>query len=166
MTRIDAAKIAAASLCLAAGVVAYVAFRGKGVPGERSYFYDLSEERLYTARTTELLPTDGVGGAPGDGVLAFVYTCKGGKERNIAFLQTFTPELSAKMREADAAHSAGRPPPEEIQDRVFLSSNTLVRRVGSGDWVPRSSDEGQAIIAILTRPCEGGGFPKLCSPDD
>ncbi|MCB1246650.1 MAG: hypothetical protein KDB69_05245, partial [Acidimicrobiia bacterium] len=68
--------------------------------------------------------------------------------------------------EADAAEAEGRPVPAQLQDRAYLTENTLVRAPDGGEWVPKSSDRARAIVAVMASKCENGSFPKTCDPAD
>lgn len=161
--------IAAAVLLLAAVVVALLAMNRAG-PGDLAYYYDLSEQRLYTAPAGQIPPHRGVGGEAGDGVLAVVYVCgedrKSKAERKIAYLMTYSPELGALMARAAAAVGGDGTYPEQLEDRVWVSTNTLVRAPDDAEWHAMNSAEGQAALAVLSMECEDGRYPTVCSPAD
>lgn len=165
----DSVKLGlAAAIILAAVGITFAVLRGKGV-GEVAYYYDLSERRLYTAPTGQIPPLPGVGGASGDGVLAVVYVCgkdpsKG--ERKVAYLMTYTPELGKLKAQAEQATKGQAEYPQQLQDRSWVNANTLVRTPEDTEWHPISSDAGQAALAVLSRKCEDGSYPTVCSPAD
>jgi len=169
------------ALVAAAGVlVLFLLYRlfaggaGAGI-GERAYFYDLSADKLFVDDARQHPPIfgrpDGSRGDPEDmdGVLAMVYVCGpdcGSGERRIAYLKKYTDEMKRLRDQWDAAMAEGRPGPEEVRDRVFVSENTLVRAVDGESWYSESSEEGQQIMAVLSRKCPNGEFPTLCDPGD
>lgn len=168
-------------MLLGAALIGVVSLRGTSL-GDRDFYYDESERRLFVAPASRRPPIDGVGGAKRDGVRAIVGVCGPDAERpdeaDILYLQRFTPELIALLEQNDRAAAAGEPGPPEVQDRIFLSEHTLVRRPdparGSephldpdgAEWHPIGSPEGQEIIAAVRRPCPDGSHPRLVTPDD
>jgi hypothetical protein len=153
--------------CLLLLVVAYRVLRAAPSHGERSYWYDVSEKRLYTGPKDLVPPQDGVGGASGDAYLATVISWKkDGSDKTVAFLISYTDELHSLLEQQRDAKAQGQPPPEKLGDRLWVTANTLVRTPDSAQWQPKSSPAGQRILAVLTTRGPGGDFPQVCSPDD
>lgn len=158
----------AAVALLVAGVLALRLFGASHEIGDRAFYFDESEAKLYVGPAGQYPPLRGIGGAPEDGVSAMVYVCTedaSKDDRRIAYLQKYTPELIAELEKARREHDEQGSISEPI-DRRYMSAQTLVRRVDEDQWHPQSSPEGQAIIAVLTQRCENGNYPRLCSPDE
>lgn len=136
--------------------------------GKMAYYYDESAERLFVSRANQLAPIPGTDGPEADGVLAVVYTCgtTTDEELQIAYLQRLDDELKAKWEAWLATEGAEGQGPPEVEDRVYVSAHTLVRRPGEGEWYAKSSREGQAIVRVLTEKCANGAYPRLCDPKD
>ena len=116
------------------------------------WFYDQSEKRLYTALPDIPPPDKGVGGKQDDGVRAVVVAFRGAKSdsrnRRIAYLQTYTPELKSLLERVRAARVARRTFDGRIpsRDSDYFQTNTLVSRVEPPDWHSSSSPQGQRIM--------------------
>ena len=153
---------------LIAAFLAYRALTGSHEVGDRAFYYDESERKLYVGPAGQFPPLGGIGGASGDGVIAMVYTCTedpSKADRQIAYLQKFTPELVAKLEANEQEHKATGTVTQPL-DRGYMTEQTLVRRVDEEAWHSQSSPEGQEIISVLSRRCDNGQFPRLCSPDE
>lgn len=146
-------------------VVAYRLLASSHPAGERMYWYDVSEKKLFVAGKDLPTPQAGVGGAPNDAYRAVVISFEGG-EKEVAYLESFTDELIELQEKAREARAAGSEGPEKIKDRLWVTANTLVRTLDSEEWRPMSSPQGLKIQAILTKRGPGGSFPRICSPDD
>lgn len=152
-----------------AGVVAMRFFASAGGVGEEAFYFDESGGELFVADAGLRPPIRGVIGNEVDGVRAIVYVAGADPsvgERRIAYLQTFTDELKAEYERWDAGQAEGRPVQTKIDDRVYVSDNTLVRTVDDPTWHPSTSAEGRAIKAVLTRRAENGQFPTIVDPSD
>lgn len=125
-----------------------------GKPGK--YFYDLSEQRLYTVPHETLPPDLGIGGAPDDGMEALVVRCpKCGASRNrIVYLTKLAPELRQRILADRASESGGRG-----YSRAEIFQQTLVCRFGEDVWHPLSTDEGKAIRDSWAGTCPEHGEP-------
>lgn len=165
----NAVKIGVAVVLLVAAGLIGLAFWTDTELGDRDYYYDESEGTLFVAAASLRAPIEGVGGAKGDGVRAVVGIC-GEADRaptvdDILYLERFTPELIALFEENDRAAAEGRAGPGEVQDRVYLSEQTLVRAPGDTEWHAQSSVEGQAVLGRVREKCEDGSYPRLVTPD-
>jgi hypothetical protein len=145
---------------------AYWLLRPAHPVGERTFWYDLSEKKLFVARPDLTPPQDGLGGEPGDAFPATVIAWEGSSEQTVAFLTSFTPELRDLHQQAQELKAQGLPPPDKIGDRLWVTRNTLVRTVDSDQWHPKDSPAGLKIVGVLARRGQNGGFPRICSPDD
>lgn len=141
-----------------------------GHAGNRVWFYDESEKKLYSMPDTTIPPDKGIGGPSGDGEKAVVVTFgKDWHDRTnwrIAYLQKYTPELKKALDElmiARAAHRVfdGSAPSRQSE---YFQSNTLLKRVEDHDWYPANSDEGKKILTEWRawRGANGSG-PVICS---
>ncbi|MBK7403302.1 MAG: hypothetical protein IPJ41_01380 [Phycisphaerales bacterium] len=158
--------VVAVVLLVAAGLIVMFFLRARST-GDVAYYYDVSEKKLYAAKAAQVPPLPGVGGESGDGVVAVVVVC-GGKtsERKIAYLMTYSPELASAMKQAEASRNGQGAYPEQLNDRAWVGTNTLVRREDDPSWHAMSSSEGQAALAVLNAKCEDGSYPRVCSPAD
>jgi hypothetical protein len=153
MERTQAFKLGAVVVILGAAIAIWLATRTTPV-GQRIYFYDLSEKKLFTAPRDAFAPIDGVGGEAGDGVEAVVVCCPecGRDHMRIAYLQSHTSEFKSKDEEA---RRAGQAIPDLTRQWVW--ANTLVKLVDASDWHPSTSKEGAQIVAGLKRKCQTHG---------
>ena len=133
----------------------------------QTWYYDLSEGRLYAAALSSIPPLDGIGGERGDGVEAIVIApegrCDDAGARRIAYLQTFTDEYKRLKTEAHKTGTAN-----QTADRAFQATNTLVKRVDDAEWVIANSPEGEAIIMefnTMMMSRDGGVRWRPCKPD-
>lgn len=135
------------------------------------WFYDESEKRIYTAASDIFPPHKGIGGKKDDGVRAVVVAFRGeqadAKERRIAYLETYTPELKALLENVRAARAAGQPFNGRIpsRDSDYFQINTLVRSPDEAMWHPTSSAAGQKLMSAwrLWRGPDGQP-PVVCVP--
>lgn len=161
------AALAIAAAAALAGAAAWLIFLRPGGGGERTYYYDLSAERLFAAPDNQPLPIPGVDGPERDGVLAFVITCTGDcspDARRIAFLVSHTDEYATLMAERLDAERRGERGPDRAYDRAFQEVSTLYRRPDGDAWHNGASAEAAAIFAALTEPCPDGSSPLPCRP--
>ena len=169
MTKSRIISVVVIVICFAVAGLAFTRFLGTGAPDDSAYFYDLSEATLYVASGTGRAPIKGIGGEPDDGVSAMVFSCCencASGEKQIAYLQKYTPELKALWEAWDLASEEERHQASKLDDRNFVTSNTLVRRIDGDQWYPRNSPEGQAILGVLTRACSNGTYPRIMNPTD
>ena len=88
----------------AAGFFLVRFFRQDDGVSEKTYFYDLSEKKLFTAARTSVPPIKGINDAVEDGVRAVVISttgnCRDKSCLKVAYLETFSPELKRQMESA------------------------------------------------------------------
>lgn len=162
-----ARRFAAAGVAFVAiGVAAWSLTRGRETHGQRSFWYDLSEQTIYVADAELIPPHVGVGGAANDGYPAVVIAGDGPEGRRVAYLTTVTDALRQVREESAKAEAAGLPIPEKLGDRLWVTENTLVRGLSDGEWHPKGSPRGLEVIGVLTSRGADGEFPRLMSPDD
>ena len=155
-------KLIASMVMLAlAGVLAFNFFRTHRDPVPLAYFYDLSEQKLFTAPQSSVPPILGTDGKVADAVRAMVYSPTGDceKDRQIAYLEKYSPELKRQFEAAKAA------PNEEISrmSRGAAQSHTFVCRVGQTTWFAVDTQEGERIIDEwrFAHLCKN---PTICIP--
>lgn len=142
-----------------AGFFFYHSWRA-GAKGPQAFFYDLSKGKLFTADASLIPPIRGIDNAEEDGVKAVVIAPSPNdrKNRRIAYLEKFSPELKRDLEEARAKNT--RP----VIDRATAQNLRFVRRVTDKEWYPTVSPEGQRIVSEWTAPGPDGLSPVVCVP--
>ena len=139
-----------------------------GEEGAKTYFYDLSERKLYAAPRYTIPPDTGIGGESGGGVRAVVIAWRNDAEkRRIAYLETYTPELAKVLRDVQAARASGRKYEGKAPagDSPFVLKNTLVRREGESEWHDMTTAEGRTIVSEWqSESGPDGSPPVVCVP--
>jgi|SRR5579863_1782090 len=114
--------------------------------GAQVWFYNEGAKKLY-AMPRDSVPPD----EKSRGVRAMVVTFRGqgNKERKIAYLQSYSPDLKKMLEAAGAAHRASQPYTGKIpaQGSAWFQDSTLVKRVTDSGWSTAGSDEGRQILA-------------------
>jgi hypothetical protein len=160
--RNNAVKLASALAILAvAGVLFWRYAQDSAGDSEKSFFYDLSERKLFVAARSAIPPIRGVNDAQADGVRAVVVSTNGRPEAKatwrVAYLETNTPELKQDLENARAA---GTPP---AIGRGAAQQFRLVKRPDDRDWVSLATPEGEQIVAEWTT-WGGDQPPVVCNP--
>jgi hypothetical protein len=150
-------KMTAAGGLLAVATLAAVStMRRLATTGEEDlqvWFYDQSERELYVMPRDTIPPDKGIGGEENDGVKAIVVAghdeCDDGKNRRIAYMETYTPEHKRLVEGVRAARAAGRPYGEPLPEPEsgFYDKNTLVRRVDDPTWHDMTTAQARQIVA-------------------
>ncbi|MBN1344694.1 MAG: hypothetical protein JXQ73_18525 [Phycisphaerae bacterium] len=142
-----------------------------GEEGLSVWFYDQSEQELYPVAKETIPPHEGIGGRADDGVRAVVVVAQADQndptKRQIAYLETYTPDLKRLLEDVRAARAAGRPYKGTIPSREseFFQKNTMVRRAAEADWHESTSEEGLRITTEWRSwPCWAGSRPVVCTP--
>jgi hypothetical protein len=151
---------AALLMLLAAGFFFYNSWRANS-SGPKAFFYDLSKNQLFEADANLIPPIRGIDNADEDGVKAVVIAANPSdrKNRRIAYLERFSPELKRDMEEARANHTA------PLISRAAAQSLRFVRRpAADAQWYPMISPEGQRIVSEWTAPGPDGLSPVVCVP--
>lgn len=156
-------KLAGAVALLAvAGVMFWRFARANAGDSEKAFFYDLSEQKLFTADRTAVPPIRGLNDAEADGVRAVVVSTNGQPARKntwrIAYLETYSPELK---RQVEAARAAGGSP---TFGRSEVQNHRLVKRPTDKDWVSLASPEGEQLVSEWTAWGADGRPPEVCVP--
>jgi hypothetical protein len=133
---------------------------GDGI-SEKTYFYDLSEKKLFAASREELPPIRGLNDAEEDAVRAIVISLNGDPNdkasRKIAYLEKYAPELKQhlqKMRQGQV----------EAMPRGSRDKYRFVKRVEDSQWYPVNTPEAQKIMGEWNVPASNGKYPVACAP--
>lgn len=153
---------AAVGLFGLAGVITWRFLHESDGISEKAFYYDLSEQKLFVAERGLIPPIRGLNDATEDGVRAVVISRSGKSEdkasHEIAYLETYSPELKQQM---EAAKAAGTSP---AMGRTSAQAHRLVKRVKDVDWVSLATPEGERIVAEWTTSGPNGASPVVCSP--
>ena len=132
------------------------------------YFYDESEQKLFTAPVDSIPPIKGINDDQFDGVRAIVIAPKGrcGDEsvRRIAYLEKWSPQLKQQMEAAERAKAAGHAVPNLV-GRSQRKFHQFVRRTESTQWYHMNTDEAAKIMATLRTKDAEGKIPEVCTPN-
>lgn len=154
--------MAAIALMALAGFLVVRFFSQSDGVSERAFFYDLSEQKLFTALRTAVPPIRGVNDDTLDGVRAVVFSTSGRPEDKkswkIAYLEKYTPELKAQMEEAQKTGASPQ------ISRGMSMEFRLVRRVDEDRWYPMTTPEAERIVSEWANPGPDGVTPVVCSP--
>lgn len=127
------------------------------------YFYDSGTGELFSAPRESTPPIVGPSGE--EAWMAYVFTCGScsKKERFIAFLEKFPPDVKARMAELEARADAEDLSDLEMDEFYALGEQLLISRLDPIEWVNHASDEAQAILEEARAKCPTGEF-KICRP--
>ena len=162
MNRSNAFKLGLALLLLIAGAVLLVRFlrQGDGV-SENTFFYDLSEKKLFAASREALPPIRGLNNAEEDAVRAVVIAYgdnpKEKGSRKIAYLEKYAPEFKEHLEKVRAGQA-------EPLARNARNAFRFVKRVEDADWHAVSSPAGEKILTEWNMAGPDGKFPAVCTP--
>jgi hypothetical protein len=128
--------------------------------GPKAFFYDLSKGKLFTADADLIPPIRGIDSAEEDGVKAVVIAPAPNdkKNRRIAYLERYAPELKRDLEEARAKGTA------PMISRAAAQGLRFVKRTTDSNWFPMISPEGQRIVSEWTAPGSDGLSPVVCTP--
>jgi hypothetical protein len=155
------AKILFALVLLAVAGVGFARFlnRDRGV-SEETFFYDLSEKKLFAASREALPPIRGLNNTEEDAVRAIVVS-RGNPDdkssRTIAYLEKYGPELKKSLEEVRAGKAEPLP-------SVVRNGYRFVKRVEDPEWTRVNTPEGQAILNGWNVAGPDGKFPVVCVP--
>lgn len=144
-----------------------------------NYYFDVAENRLFVASSSELSPIAGPGSHhPEDrtAVRAFVFACHScadNKDRFIGWIEAFTPEAKEIQAMQDKQFAK---PQEDVLSMPPAQANRAIARgrmVGkpdpkNPDWsknlVPYDSPAGEKILSAWPKACGPSSFPRQCFP--
>lgn len=163
MPRSELPKLVLALVVLAvAGGLLWRFFTADGGVSERAFFYDLSQQKLFTAPRTAVPPIKGIDDDQPDAVRAVVISTNGNPADKtswtIAYLEMYAPDLKQQMEQAQA--TGGSP----MMGRALAQTQRLVRRLHDAQWFPLSTPEGERIVSEWAIPGPNGITPVVCAP--
>jgi hypothetical protein len=160
-------QLMVAVVFFAGAVVLWFRFLDRdGSGSERAYFYDLSEQKLFTAPRTSVPPVRGINDDEEDGVRAVVIAPPDSNDpdqRRIAYLEKYSPLLRKQFLAMRGESDADAPTRPNIS-RVDAQSHIFVRRVDEEDWVAVNTPEGERILTEWQAPGADGVVPVVCVP--
>jgi len=168
VSKLPIKALAALALIACAGFLVFRAFRSPRDESEgKIYFYDESLKKLFAAPRDSIPPIPGLDNAEPDGVRAIVIAPggdpKNSKDRRIAYLEKYTPELKRQFEAVRQMGAAAEAAPGTLQ-REMIPANTLVRRENEAQWHPVNSPEGDRIVTEWNVPGPNGTYPAVCVP--
>ena len=153
-------------LMLAAVLLAGAAFmfrrflRSENSVSEQTFFYDLSEKKLFAVSREAIPPIRGLNDNEEDAVRAVVVAngdAKNAANRRIAYLEKYAPDLKKHLEKVRAGQA--EPLPRGQRDGF-----RLVKRLADADWHPVNTPEGGKILSEWNVPGPDGRFPVVCAP--
>jgi hypothetical protein len=160
MNRRAKMNLMAALVMLAAAAGIFWNSWRSGKVGPQAFFYDLSKREIFTADAALIPPIRGIDGPEEDGVKAVVIAASAAdkKNRTIAYLERYSPELKRDMEEARAKQTA------PMISRGAAQGLRFVRRAADSNWYPMISAEGERIVTEWTKPGPDGFSPVVITP--
>ncbi|NOS68882.1 MAG: hypothetical protein HOP33_03035 [Verrucomicrobia bacterium] len=162
MNRSNVFKLVLAVALLGVATFMLVRFlrQGDGV-SEQTFFYDLSEKKLFAASREALPPIRGLNNAEEDAVRAVVIAYNGNPKdkasRKIAYLEKYAPEFKVQLEKVRAGQA-------EPLARDSRNTFRFVKRVEDADWHTVSSPDGEKILTEWNVAGPDGKFPAVCVP--
>lgn len=162
MNKSNAFKLGLALVFLGgAGYMAYRHFQQDDGIGENTFFYDLSEKKLFAAPREALPPIRGLNDAEEDAVRAVVISSTGNpkdkSDQKIAYLEKYAPEL--KQRIEQARSGTAEPMPRDARNAY-----RFVKRVEDYEWHALNTPKGEKILTEWNVPGPDGKYPAVCVP--
>jgi len=162
MSKATVAKLVLGILLLAGA--AYGFYRHFNAPtgiSELTFFYDLSEKKLFTASREALPPIRGVNNDEEDAVRAVVICTSGNADdpanRTIAYLEKYAPELKASLEQV--REGKAEPLPSKVRNGY-----RFVKRAEDDKWYAANSPEGIKILNGWNVAGPDGKQPVVCVP--
>ncbi len=144
-----------------AGFMAYRYFQQDDGVAENTFFYDLSEKKLFAAPREALPPIRGLNDAEEDAVRAVVIAPNGNPKdesgRKIAYLEKYAPEFKRQLEQVRNGQATPLP-------RGARNAYRFVKRVEDTEWRALDSPEGEKILNEWNVPGPDGRFPAVCTP--
>jgi hypothetical protein len=162
MSAANLTKLVVAILLLGgAGLGFYRFFHNKSGISEQTYFYDLSEKKLFAAPREALPPIRGLNGPEEDAVRAVVICTSGNPDdpanRKIAYLEKYAPELKHSLEQVRAGKA--EPLPSKVRNGY-----RFVKRAEDEAWYAANSPEGEKILNGWNVAGPDGKQPVVCVP--
>lgn len=162
MSKANTIKLLFAMLLFAgAGYGFYRFSRNNSGISEQTYFYDLSEKKLFAASRDALPPIRGLNDTEEDGVRAVVICAAGSPDdsahRSIAYLEKYAPELKHSLEQVRAGKA--EPLPSKVRNGY-----RFVKRAEDEKWHAANSPEGGKILNGWNIAGADGKYPIVCSP--
>jgi len=162
MNKANASKLVLAMVLLAgAGFMSFRFFRQDDGIAENTFFYDLSERKLFAAPREALPPIRGLNDAEEDAVRAVVIAPNGNPKdtdaRKIAYLEKYAPEFKRQLEQVRNGQADPLP-------RGARNSHRFVKRVEDTEWRALDSAEGQMILTEWNVAGSDGKYPVVCVP--
>jgi hypothetical protein len=152
----------AVALFAVAGFLSVRFFRSGSSQNDATFFYDLSEQKLFTAPRTSVPPIRGVNDFAEDAVRAVVISTNGNPADKtswtIAYLEKYSAELKAQI---EAARASGGSPG---MSRGAALGHRFIRRLSDTEWFAMNTAEAEKIVAAWATPGPNGITPVVCSP--
>jgi hypothetical protein len=151
------------SVVLLAGAtfIAVGYFRRDDGIAEKTFYYDLSEKKLFAGPREALPPIRGLNNAEEDGVRAVVIAANGNSKdeagRKIVYLEKYAPELKKQIEAVRTG--AEKPLPTKVRN-----SYRFVKRVEEPEWHTLNSPEAEKILTDWNVPGPDGKFPTIAVP--
>jgi hypothetical protein len=163
MSKPDTFKLGLALVILIlAGVLAWRFMVQDRRGSDKTFFYDLSEKKLFTGPRTAIPPITGINDSEEDAMRAVVISTNGNpKDKSswtIAYLEKYSPELKSQMEEAQ--RTGGSP----AMGRGLAQRHRFVRRLTDSQWFSLDSPEGEAAVTDWAVPSDDGKTPVVCTP--
>jgi len=163
--------LVAVSMIGGASVLLFRFVREQRPPEELAYYYDLSEQTLFTAPRTLVPPVRGLNDPAEDAFRAVVISTSGNPRDKaslkIAYLEKYSPEFKEQveaMQKAQADGAAAPPRPKTRIDRVAAQAHRFVRRLTDLEWHPLNSPEAEKIMTEWQAAGTNGREPVVCVP--
>jgi hypothetical protein len=162
MKRSNVFKLVLAVALLGGATVMLVRFfmQGDGI-SEQTYFYDLSEKKLFAASREALPPIKGLNNAEEDAVRAVVFTYdeipNAKSSKKIAYLEKYAPEYKVQLEKVRAGQA-------EPLARNARNIFRFVKRAEDADWQTVGSPAGEKIMNEWNVPGPDGKYPTVCTP--
>lgn len=136
-------------------------YRNDSGISEQTYFYDLSEKKLFAASREALPPIRGINDTEEDAVRAVVIRAADSPDdpanRSIAYLEKYAPELKHSLEQVRAGKA--EPLPSKVRNGY-----RFVKRVEDDKWHAANSPEGEKVLNGWNVAGADGKYPIVCSP--
>jgi hypothetical protein len=162
MKKSNALKLALAMGLLGGATFMFTRFlRSENGVSEQTFFYDLSEQKLFAASREALPPIRGLNDAAEDAVRAVVIAPDGNSKapasRRIAYLEKYAPEFKQQLAKVRTGQAEALP-------RGQRNAFRFVKRLQDAEWHAVSSPEGEKILSEWNVPGPDGKYPVVCVP--